>query len=242
LHNGRTTRREETAMSDSADFTKLVPGFDFLQNLVKTAGATLPNVGQWVAPTLDPDEIDKRIGELRTVQFWLEQNVRMLGTTIQALEVQRMTLSTLQTMNVQMTDLREALTIRLPTASEPPAARSAASVPPAPASPATPPPAAVVPPVPAEAAEAAAATTAAPPPAAAPTAAVAGAVDPMQWWAALTRQFTEIATNAIRESTAEGNRPAAGAAPAADAPRTPAAKRKRPAAKKARPRRRPAGA
>jgi hypothetical protein len=31
------------------------------------------------------------------VQFWLEQNARMLATTIQALEVQRMTLSTLQT-------------------------------------------------------------------------------------------------------------------------------------------------
>ena len=52
--------------------------------------------------------------ELRTVQFWLEQNARMLGATIQALEVQRMTLSTLKTMNVQMEDLRESLQIRMP--------------------------------------------------------------------------------------------------------------------------------
>ncbi|WP_442975530.1 PhaM family polyhydroxyalkanoate granule multifunctional regulatory protein, partial [Salmonella enterica] len=73
------------------DFVKLVPGFDFLQGLVQNAGAVLPNIGQWVAPTLNPEELEKRIDELRTVQFWLEQNARMLGTTIQALEVQRMT-------------------------------------------------------------------------------------------------------------------------------------------------------
>ena len=103
-------------MADAASFTKLVPGFDFLQGLVKNAGAALPNIGQWVAPTLNPEELEKRIEELRTVQFWLEQNARMLGATIQALEVQRMTLSTLKTMNVQMDDLRESLTLRVPDA------------------------------------------------------------------------------------------------------------------------------
>ena len=92
----------------------MVPGFDFLQSLVKNAGAAIPGIGQWVAPTLDPAELEKRINELRTVQFWLEQNARMLATTIQALEVQRMTLSTLKTMNVQMGDLRESLKIKPP--------------------------------------------------------------------------------------------------------------------------------
>ena len=101
-------------MSDASGFTKLVPGFDFLQNLVKNAGSALPGIGQWVAPTLDPAELEKRISELRTVQFWLEQNARMLATTIQALEVQRMTLSTLKTMNVQMGDLRESLKLKTP--------------------------------------------------------------------------------------------------------------------------------
>ena len=101
-------------MADAPSFAKLVPGFDFLQGLVKNAGAALPSIGQWVAPTLDPDEIEKRISDLKTVQFWLEQNARMLGATIQALEVQKMTLSTLRTMNVQMADLRDSLTIRLP--------------------------------------------------------------------------------------------------------------------------------
>ena len=97
---------------DPSSFTKLAPGFDFLQGLVKNAGAALPGIGQWVAPTINPEELEKRIQELRTVQYWLEQNARMLGTTIQALEVQRMTLSTLKTMNVQMGDLRDSLTAR----------------------------------------------------------------------------------------------------------------------------------
>lgn len=106
-------------MSDTSSFSKFVPGFDFLQGLVNNAGAALPGIGQWVAPTLNPQEIEKRINELRTVQFWLEQNTRMLGATIQALEVQRMTLSTLKTMNVQMDDLRESLKMKTPEASSP---------------------------------------------------------------------------------------------------------------------------
>ena len=101
-------------MADSSSFSKFVPGFEFLQGLVKNAGAALPGIGQWVAPTLNPEELSKRIEELRTVQFWLEQNARMLGATIQALEVQRMTLSTLKTMNVSLGDLTESMKIRMP--------------------------------------------------------------------------------------------------------------------------------
>jgi hypothetical protein len=97
-------------MANASPFQNFAPGFDFLQGLVQNAGSAMPGIGQWVAPTLDPQELEKRIQELRTVQFWLEQNVRMLSTTVQALEVQKMTLSTLRTMNVQMGDLREALT------------------------------------------------------------------------------------------------------------------------------------
>ena len=112
-------------MSDASGFGKLVPGFDFLQSLVKNAGSALPGIGQWVAPTLDPAELEKRIGELRTVQYWLEQNARMLAATIQALEVQRMTLSTLKSMNVQMGELGESL--RIKPASAPAAAATPSS-------------------------------------------------------------------------------------------------------------------
>lgn len=61
----------------------------------------IPNMMQWFQPTLDPQELEKRIGELKTVQFWLEQNSRALGATIQALEVQKLTLNTLKAMNIR---------------------------------------------------------------------------------------------------------------------------------------------
>ena len=178
-------------MNDASGFTKLVPGFDFLQSLVKNAGAALPGIGQWVAPTLDPKEIEKRIEELRTVQFWLEQNVRMLGATIQALEVQRMTLSTLKTMNVQMDDLRESMQIRMPTVTPAPAPAVKAAAQPAPEPVAEP--------------EAKPAADAGVAPAA------PGAVDPMQWWGALTKQFAELATGAMKDTSGDAARTLAGA-------------------------------
>lgn len=165
----------------SANFAKLVPGFDFLQGLVKNAGAAIPSIGQWVAPTLNPEELEKRIEELRTVQFWLEQNARMLGATIQALEVQRMTLSTLKTMNVQMTDLRNSM--KLP---EPALAAAA--------------------PAPAVAPRKRATRKLSP----AETTAPAGVVDPMQWWGALTKQFTQLAAGAMKDSAGDAAKSLAG--------------------------------
>jgi len=183
-------------MADAPSFTKLVPGFDFLQGLVKNAGAALPSIGQWVAPTLNPEELEKRIEELRTVQFWLEQNARMLGATIQALEVQRMTLSTLKTMNVQMDDLRESLKIRVPSAPEKAAAPPAAAEPAAAAEPDRP---------------AAKKTPRKAPPAGAKSAANGAPVDPMQWWGALTKQFTELAAAAVKDSATDAAKQLAGA-------------------------------
>jgi hypothetical protein len=174
-------------MAGASDLAKMVPGFDFLQGLMKGAGAGLPGINQWIAPTLNPEEIEKRIQELRTVQFWLESNAKLLATTIQALEVQRMTLSTLQTMNLPMADLREALKIYVP----PPAAAPAAAPEAAPA------PRKVEP---GKAAKPAAAATGA-----------LGPIDPMQWWGALTQQFTELATKAVKDSAADTAKHLAGA-------------------------------
>lgn len=114
-------------MGAAWNFGKLMPGFGFLEQWTKGASAAMPSMGQWVAPTLDPAELDKRIQDLRTVQFWLEQNGRMIGMTIQALEVQRMTLDTLKSMNVPVDALRESLKARTPPAPEPSPAPAAAS-------------------------------------------------------------------------------------------------------------------
>ncbi len=183
-------------MADNASFAKLVPGFEFLQGLVKNAGSALPSIGNWIAPTLDPAELEKRIDELRTVQFWLEQNARMLGATIQALEVQRMTLSTLKTMNVQMNDLRESLTIKppKPEAPAPSASTSPASTPPAQAPKAAP--------------QAKPAAKKAEPASAAGS--VFASIDPMQAWSALTQQFTQIAASAMKDTATEAAKNMAG--------------------------------
>jgi hypothetical protein len=201
-------------MADT-DFSKFVPGFDFLQGLMKNAGAAIPGFNQWVAPTLDPQELDKRIDELRTVQFWLENNARMLTATIQALEVQRMTLSTLHAMNVPMADLKDALKTPVPPpfpgASSAPAPASKATTAGPSSSPAAEPASKAAP------AEDAAEPAKAP---AAPGAKPAGA-DPMQWWNALTQQFTQVAANAMKSAqtaasvaTAASTAAASSAAPA----------------------------
>jgi len=112
-------------MSDSdnsafAGFGKFVPGFDFLQNLATQAAGSaaqkipqLPNLGSWVAPTLNVEELDKRIDELKAVQFWLDQNAMALKATIQALEVQKMTLATLKGMNFSMGDVANAFKLKV---------------------------------------------------------------------------------------------------------------------------------
>jgi len=119
--------------SDTAGFGKFVPGFDFLQNLAKAAGGTgsspsaLPNMAQWLVPSLKVEDLEKRIEELKHVQFWLDQNARALSATIQALEVQKMTMETLKGMNFTM--------------GMPGAAQAAAAPEPAPQAAAAPPPA-----------------------------------------------------------------------------------------------------
>lgn len=105
-------------MSDNQNFGfgRFVPGFDFLQNLAKGASQTLPqmpNLSNWVAPTLNLEELDKRIGELKAVHFWLDQNSKALGATIQALEVQKMTLATLKGMNFSMGEVANALQLKV---------------------------------------------------------------------------------------------------------------------------------
>ena len=178
-------------MTGVPDLARMVPGFDFLQGLLKNAGAGVPSMGQWIAPTLNPEELEKRIQELKTVQFWLEQNSKLLATTIQALEVQRMTLSTLQTMNLPLADLAESLRIKMPGLTPAASAGSAAGLFAAPAAPTAPPAAARARPQTASRKPAAAA---APP---------ASVVDPLQWWGALTQQFTELATKAVKDGAAE---------------------------------------
>jgi len=66
------------------------------------AGAGLqgaaPGVPSMMMPTFDPVELEKRIGDLRTVLHWLDMNRALLQSTIQALEMQRDTILAMQSM------------------------------------------------------------------------------------------------------------------------------------------------
>ncbi len=220
-------------MSDPLGFGKYVPGFDFLQNLAKQAAGgmaqgvqqnlpQMPSLGNWIAPTFNVEELDKRIDELKAVHFWLDQNAKALGATIQALEVQKMTLATLKGMNFNLADVANALKIkaadtvagmasgvastaqgvagRTPTPFAgleiPPNAYHAAvpqvHIEPEP----TPEPAPA--PAPAPRKPAAKKATAAEAPA-------AGLVDPMQWWGALSQQFQTIAGNALKDAAKQSS-------------------------------------
>ncbi|MBL7087400.1 PhaM family polyhydroxyalkanoate granule multifunctional regulatory protein [Acidovorax sp.] len=199
-------------MSDTSNFGfgKFVPGFDFLQSLAKGASSSipqLPNLSNWVAPTISVEELEKRIDELKAVQFWLEQNSRALSATIQALEVQKMTLATLKGMNFSMGDVANAFKLKTADTVMSGVQKAADTV--------------------SGAAEAMAGAAArvtgrasaaneseeeaddaepAAPPAKgkakgnATAAAEPAVVDPMQWWGALTSQFQQIATNAMKDA------------------------------------------
>ena len=195
-------------MSAFGDFGKWVPGFEFLKGLTQPGGApgtsAMPSLGGWVAPTLNVEDLEQRIKELKTVLFWLEQNGTALKATIQAMEVQKMTLVTLKGMNVSMQEMAQAFSIPTPEAAPKPAPFSA----PAPEAASSPAPGfadlsqprpsgkpAAQPASPSQPGD----SPQAPEP---PAQAAAGGVDPLQWWGALTQQFQTIANAAIKEAAA----------------------------------------
>lgn len=63
---------------------------EFLRNLWGSNGFSLPGM---VTPTIDTDELEKQIRDLKTVEGWLRTNLSMLSMTIQNLEMQRTTLT-----------------------------------------------------------------------------------------------------------------------------------------------------
>ena len=181
--------RPDPSTSSGADagasaFAGLGGGLSFFQDWLKAASSAMPLGGQstsgsphWAMPTLDPEELDKRIQDLKTVQFWLEQNARMIGMTIQTLEVQRMTLNTLRSMNMPLDAVRDSLKATAPTwdrSSAAPAAKTDPS--PAPSTAHAAP----------EATEAQASGEA------------SAAANPLHWWNTLTTQFTALAQQAVQ--------------------------------------------
>lgn len=68
---------------------------EFMRNMWGQLGFSLPGM---VTPTLDMDELEKRIKDLKAVEGWLRMNLSMLQLTIQGLEMQHTTLGTVRAM------------------------------------------------------------------------------------------------------------------------------------------------
>lgn len=69
---------------------------EFMKSMWGNMGFALPGM---VTPTVDTDELGKRITDLKAVEGWLKSNLSLLQMTIQGLEMQRTTLMTLQQMS-----------------------------------------------------------------------------------------------------------------------------------------------
>ena len=94
---------QETTMSNPA--MPNLPGFGTITDTMELVrnmwgGMSAPGVGipGMVMPTLSVEEINKQISDLKAVESWLTLNMNMLRGTIQALEVQSATISTLKSM------------------------------------------------------------------------------------------------------------------------------------------------
>ena len=216
----RPSNPDASSADDGASpFGGLGAGLGMFQSWMKAASSAMPNLGgqgtsassNWTMPTLDPEELDKRIQDLKTVQFWLEQNARMIGMTIQTLEVQRMTLNTLREMKVPVDALRDVLKASHAAANTEPPSQPSASAPTAESAPE--------------------------PSAAEPS---EGAVNPMAWWSTLTEQFTHLATQAVNAGQ-EAMSPQPVPDKATSAAAKPAAKRAKSATRKTAPRSQRAG-
>ena len=69
---------------------------EFVRGMWNQMGFSLPGM---VTPTLDVDELDKRIADMKAVENWLKMNLNSLQMATQGLEMQRATIATMQAMS-----------------------------------------------------------------------------------------------------------------------------------------------
>ncbi|HTT36177.1 MAG TPA: PhaM family polyhydroxyalkanoate granule multifunctional regulatory protein [Burkholderiales bacterium] len=67
--------------------------FEFFQKMWNPTSFPIPGM---FTPTMNVDEIDKKITELQAVENWLKMNLTFLQMTIKTLEMQRSALQTIQ--------------------------------------------------------------------------------------------------------------------------------------------------
>jgi hypothetical protein len=75
--------------------------FEMFRRLWGPLGVPIPGMA---VPTFDPQEVEKRISELRSVEAWLTMNLNMLKFSIQGLEMQRAALQAIKDASQSMQD------------------------------------------------------------------------------------------------------------------------------------------
>ena len=194
-------------------------------DFVKRAWASI-GVPSSFAPTVDLEELDKRIADLKAVEQWLTVNMNMLQGTIQALEIQRGTIATLKAFGAPVAaaaPATQAIAAALARAARPPAAMPGAATPVA-ASEATAP--AVQPQRRAKPARRKGRGAATPEPAAFAD----PGLSPSAWWNLLQSQFNQVAAAALsgvglprpEVAASQAREKQAGQKPARKEPRRPA--------------------
>ena len=71
------------------------------------AGASAVPGATAMSPPMNPEDLEKRIAELKTVENWLKLNLSMLTSTIQGLEVQLATIQTLRSFVSSTSEAKE---------------------------------------------------------------------------------------------------------------------------------------
>ena len=93
----------DSSMSGIPGVGAMTDTLEFVKNL--WGGMKIPGMAM---PSLSVDDVNKQIADLKAVESWLNVNMSMLRSTIQALEVQSATLAALQTMSNSMNSLAQA--------------------------------------------------------------------------------------------------------------------------------------
>lgn len=88
----------------AANMPGMTDTLDFVKNLWGSMNLPGANLAGMSAPALSAEDLDKRIADLKAVESWLNINITMLRGTIQTMEIQRATLSTLKSMGASMAE------------------------------------------------------------------------------------------------------------------------------------------
>ncbi|MFW8566044.1 PhaM family polyhydroxyalkanoate granule multifunctional regulatory protein [Orrella sp. 11846] len=74
----------------------LATSLDMMRNTMQSFGTAAMMAGDSMSQNANADELERRISDLKTVQNWLQLNMSMVTSSIQAMEVQLATIRTLR--------------------------------------------------------------------------------------------------------------------------------------------------